>query len=397
VPLRAILIVAAFVAALAAPREARAYPGMIRHDYTACAQCHVDPSGGGPLTAYGRAMGEVVLRTQYGRAASEEEEPGPGAKFLWGAVPLPDGLDLGGSFRLMSLNQATGGEPLTHQLVYMQSDLNATVQAGRWVLSGSIGYEPQGGLYAALTGSPDKNIVSRFHWLGYHLDEDQTMLFRAGRMNLPFGIRDVLHTLAVRTTTRTNIDDQQQDGLAFSYSGGNVRAEIMGILGNYQIHPDDYRERGYSGYFEWAPTTNFAVGASSRIAHVDLDPELAKPMWRHAHGIFGRWALPWRALVLMSEADYVVDSIKNFPRNQGIETMLQADLEVVQGLHYQLTGEAGDFGAHHLPPTYAAWASFLWFFVSHADVRVDAIYQSLGSLGGRTPAELLLVQGHLYL
>jgi hypothetical protein len=120
-------------------------------------------------------------------------------------------------------------------------------------------------------------------------------------------------------------------------------------------------------------------------------------MWRHAHGIFGRWALPWRSLVLMGEADYVIDSIKNVPRNQGIETMLQADLEVVQGLHYQLTGEVGDFGAHDLPPTYAAWASFAWFFASHTDIRLDAIYESLGSLGGRTPAELLLVQGHLYL
>jgi hypothetical protein len=395
---RFVLLLAVVAALIVTPRNARAYPWMIRHDYTACAQCHVDPSGGGPLTAYGRAMGEVVLKTHYGAVSADgEEDPGAGAKFLWGTLPLPEALDLGGSFRVMSLNRATGGEAATHDLIYMQSDLTATVQASRWVLSGSIGWEPKGGLFAALTRTEDTNIVSRFHWLGYHLDENGKMLFRVGRMNLPYGIRDVLHTLAVRTTTRTNIDDQQQHGFAFSYSGENLRAEIMGILGNYQVHPDDYRERGYSGYFEWAPATNFALGVSSRIAHVDLDPQYAKPMWRHAHGVFGRWALPWRPLVLMGEADYVVDSIKDFPRNQGIEAMLQADLEVVQGLHYQVTGEAGDFGPHDLPMTYGVWASFAWFFASHMDVRLDAIYESLGSLGGRTPAELLLIQGHLYL
>src|SRR5512146_2976009 len=242
---------------------------MIRHEYTGCAQCHVDPSGSGPLTQYGRAMGEVILRTQYGaRPVDEPPDPGNTGKFLWGAVPLPDWLDLGGSFRWMSLSQKVGDTKLENRVIFMQSDLSATIAAGRWLASGSIGYDPQGGLLAALTRGSTKNVVSREHWVGYRLDENSTWLVRAGRMNLPFGVRDVLHTLHVRSATRTDVNDAQTHGIAVSYSGERYRAELMGIVGNLQTRPDAYRERGYSGYFEWNPTTSAGLGVSSRIAHV---------------------------------------------------------------------------------------------------------------------------------
>lgn len=395
---RVSLAAAIFVVLSLCSGSVRAYPWMIRHDYTACAQCHVDPSGGGPLTAYGRAMGEVLLRTQYGEHATDESaEPGAGGKFAWGAVPLPEWLDLGGTWRIMSMTQRLGDAPLTHQFVYMQQDLTASINAGHWVASGSLGYEPEGGLYAALTNGTDENIVSRFHWVGYRFDEEGTMLLRAGRMNLPFGIRDVFHTLSIRTATRTNIDDNQQHGIAFSYSGSNLRAEIMGILGNFQIRPDDYRERGYTGYVEWAPNTSIAAGLSSRVAHVALDPVSLTPMWRHAHGLFGRWASPWKPLVLLGEVDYILDSPKNVPHSAGTQAMLQADIEPWQGIHYQLMGEAGNFGPRGYGSTYSGWVSFDWFFFSHMDFRIDGVFQSIAGPGAHTAVQMLLAQYHLYL
>jgi hypothetical protein len=395
---RQAVFVAVFTLVSLLSPQARAYPWMIRHDYTACAQCHVDPSGGGPLTAYGRAMGEVLLRTQYGEHATDESaEPGAGAKFLWGALPLPEWLDLGGTWRIMSMTTRLGDAPLTNQIIYMQQDLNASINAGHWVASGSIGYEPKGGVYASITTGTEENIVSRYHWFGYRFDEEGTMLLRAGRMNLPFGIRDVLHTLTIRTATRTNIDDEQQDGVAFSYSGKNLRAEIMGILGNFQIRPDDYRERGYTGYLEWAPATSIAAGLSSRIAHVSLDPTSLTPMFRHAHGLFARWASPWKPLVLLSEIDYILDSPKDQPRSAGTQAMLQADIEPWQGIHYQLLGEAGDFGPRGYGASYSGWISFDWFFFSHMDIRVDGVFQSIAGPGLRQSAQTLLAQYHLYL
>jgi hypothetical protein len=386
------------VFAIVYPAEASAYPWMLRHEYNACAQCHVDPSGAGPLTKYGRALGEVALRTRYGAEADQVDDPGAAAKFLWGAVPLPEWLDLGGAFRVAHLSRKDEDLPIDHRLVYMQAELSASVQASRFVASGSLGYLPQGGLLSSLTHGTQDNVISRYHWVGYRLDEDSTMLVRAGRMNVPFGIRDTDHTLWIRTLSRTNIDDAQQHGASFSYSGEKFRGELMGILGNFQTRPDSYRERGYSGYLEWTPMTRLGTGISSRITHVSLDPQVGRAAFRHAHGAFVRWATPWEPLVLMSETDYIIESFEGPPRRQGIVTMLQADLEPIQGLHYRMTGELQHYGPHEDASTsYGLWATFQWFCASHVDLRLDGIYRSLGSPTGSFGVTTLLVQAHLYL
>src|SRR5437879_3832052 len=80
-------------------RPAHAYAWMIRHEYTSCAQCHADPSGGSLLTPYGRAQGELLLRSQYSKRDADAE-PGKMKDFLWGLIPLPEEtLLLGGDVR----------------------------------------------------------------------------------------------------------------------------------------------------------------------------------------------------------------------------------------------------------------------------------------------------------
>src|SRR4051812_4913753 len=97
-PWRALAIAfAAFWAALLGSRAAQAYAWMIRHEYAGCNQCHADPSGGGLLTAYGRAQSELLLRTRYGVA--ETDDPGRTGEFLFGLLPLPDSVLLGGDAR----------------------------------------------------------------------------------------------------------------------------------------------------------------------------------------------------------------------------------------------------------------------------------------------------------
>jgi hypothetical protein len=49
------------------------------------------------------------------------------------------------------------------------------------------------------------------------------------------------------------------------------------------------------------------------------------------------------------------------------------------------------------PVSWGLWLSEHWFFAPHADLRVDGIYQSLGSQDGRTEVISVLVQGHIYL
>jgi hypothetical protein len=392
--------------------EAHAYAWMIRHDYAACTQCHADPSGGGLLTPYGRAQGEILLRTPY-TARAEDEEPGKIGNFMFGAFDLPEWLLLGADVRGMQLQSKTSlPDPLPNpakisRFILMQADLEGQATFGRFRANGSIGYAYDGALGASLTRGQDKTgrAVSRVHWVGLDLGEDKEFLLRAGRMNLPFGLRQIEHTMFVRTATRTDINAAQDHGVAIAYNGTGLRAELMGIAGNFQLRPDDYRERGYAGYIEYAPYEKLAVGASSLIVHADAglgDPVPSAPVWRHAHGLFGRFT-PIKQLVLLAESDLLLvsqpPSAANSHRSQfGSANLLQADVEPYQGVHLIVAGEIFDQELARNRATWEWWAGAQWFFAPHADIRFDAVYQTTPISSTDSAGTVsLLAQFHAYL
>jgi hypothetical protein len=373
---------------LLAPRQAQAYPWMIRHDYTGCATCHVDPSGGGLLTEYGAAQGDILLRTRYGASAADPDVT-PAAGFLWGAVHPPEWFIAGGSLRTLIYDQKIGGGPASSGLVLMQADLRAAIVSGGFRAYGSIGAVNVDGSAASVSGG----FVSREHWLGWAFGSDDAFLVRAGRINLPFGIRQIEHTLFVRQASRTDLNDTQQHGLALSYNSGIFRGEILGIAGNYQVSPDAYRERGYSAFAELAPLSYAAFGASSLVTHAARDLYLRLPNTRQAHGVFARMA-PVKPLVLLAEADLISQSALSAT---GYATMLQADLEPIQGVHLIATGENRHTGSSNTGTSWSGWLGANWFFAPHADARFDFVKQSLALGAVSVPATLIMLQMHVYL
>ncbi|HEX3855337.1 MAG TPA: hypothetical protein VHW01_30450 [Polyangiaceae bacterium] len=382
------------LALLFAPARASAYPWMIRHGYSACAPCHSDPSGAGPLTEYGRSAGGAVLSMQLDK---ESDEAPPTAGFLFGLVRPPEWLALGGDGREALLRVKVPGTAMIRETILMKADLEASITTGRFLASATGGYAHEGALGAAVTRGSTDNFVSRQHWLGYYVNEDSTLLLRAGRMNLPFGIRSIEHTLWVRALTQTDINDKQQYGAAFAWSAGPLRGELMAIAGNLQLRPDIYRERGYSTYLEAVLGRSLVLGASSLITHRELDPSSFKETWRQAHGAYVRYATPWEPLVVLSEWDYTLTSARGQLRSKGVAGYAQVDFEAAQGVHFLVTGEAQDVGVNRPPWSWGTWLSYAWFLLPHTDVRLDGIYQSLGSQYGRVPVYSLLLQGHVYL
>lgn len=418
----AISLVAALCAlacVLLASRPAQAFPWMIREGYTGCNTCHADPSGSGILTQYGRGMEEVVLRMPY----KKDADPGKMGNFAFG-VTLPDQLLLQTDFRNLLLTLIPKGGSAQFQDIVMQLDQSAQLKVGRFRVNGSIGYAPPlatagnftfsgGGLGATLTNAPsaDGAVIARQYWLGVDIGKDEEFLLRAGRINVPFGIRTIEHPFLVRAVTRTDIDKGQEHGVSLAYTGEKVRGEIMAIAGNFAIRPDEFRERGGSGFFEWTPTTKVAVGASALITHADLartdyDPTLAAaPIWRHAYAVHARVS-PVKALVLLTEFDALLNSqlVSGVADNHGgVAGLLQADLQVYQGIHILA---AGEFYNGHLgestsdnSTTAVGWLGAWWFFAPHFDFRVDGVYSS-GTAPGLPPlgqGMSLLAQLHGYL
>jgi hypothetical protein len=391
----------ALAAVLALPAPAAAYPWMISHEYTGCAACHADPSGGGLMTRYGRAQSELLLRTRYG-AVKEGEEPKYGG-FLLGAVELPESVLAGGDVRYSIMRTAAGPTTTYHGFI-MQADAAAQVSVDRFRAAGTLGYAGEGALGATLAGTKNR-LIGRTYWLAADFGEEKEWVVRAGRLNLPYGLRIIEHTTFVRQATRTDIDASQQEGLAVAYTGSKVRGEAMAILGNYQVSPDKFRERGYSAYLEWSARERLSLGVSSLITHDARDAQLQTALWRQSHGVFARFA-PLRRVVLLAEADVLLWSEPPGTNIFGFASFLQVDYEIVRGVHVMATGEsltnapgpapAGGTSAGSGGTSAGAWGSAVWFFAPHADVRLDAVYSSLVASGSRSGMTAVLGQIHVF-
>ncbi len=392
--LRRLAVTLVLLSAWLAPSRAHAYAWMVKHGYTQCATCHADPAGGGLLNVYGRAQGEILMRTRYG--SPPDHEPSRFAEPLFGAVPLPKGLDVSAQWRSAVLGVFPSGGDAQGRYIVMQADALGQYKLGRFRVNGSIGVVDEGANGAAITRGADAKLVSRVHWVGVDLGENEDITVRAGRMNLPFGLRSIEHTRFVRGETRTDTNAAQQYGLSLDIARGRFRGGAMVVLGNFAVSPDKFRSRGYAAYGEWAVTPTLAIGASSMITNTAFDAELLTPSFRHAHGVFGRYS-PARSVVLSAEWDFLHTSQPTPGRTDfGGVGLLTVDVEPVQGLHFGPTTEVGmrDFDR---PANVALWGSVWWFVLPHVDLRFDTIFQSRDIPVGRAEALSTIFQVHGYL
>src|SRR5262245_40027962 len=131
---------------------AHAYPSMIREGYTQCSTCHSDPSGATLLTEYGRAQSEFLLSTRWG--GGKEDEPAKTDQFLFGLVPTPDFLNLGGWVRYGYLWNTVSGNLVDNRLLQMRADLAAAVRVGPVRAAAQLGY-----------ASPSSPAFTELAWL----------------------------------------------------------------------------------------------------------------------------------------------------------------------------------------------------------------------------------------
>jgi hypothetical protein len=379
---------------------------MVKHNYGSCAACHVDPSGAGQLTAYGRAQADVLLRWHV-TPRKEDDEVSPTANFLW-FLEMPDWLNLSGNLRGGALLRPGKSPVIVPQL--MATELYGTVNVDRFVFHASGGFGVRNYVAPAIVAPAcdstqfaagqtqcGPSFISREYWVGAKFAEEAVMV-RAGRMNVPFGMRNNEHYMFVRDLTKTDINVGQQVGAAASYNSELLRGEVMAMLGNYQVGPDAYRERGYSLYAEYAFAPNAYLGLSSLIAWSRADPLQQLPLTRHVHGLFARFA-PIESLAILAEGDFLVWQQPGLLDRLGFAASLQGDWEPMQGLHVMLTAEGAHTGSGERGPRLGFWASAAWYVLPHLELRLDNIVRRTPPQGGGTGAidYSVLLQLHTFL
>ena len=381
------------------PGVAYAYPWMIRHHYTGCTACHTDPSGGNLLTSYGRSLSQTYLASEL--LAKRDEEPSKFKDFAFGLVPLPeDTLAVGAFLRSGYVSTRSGGKTLDSRLVTMRADLEAHVAAGDLRMNASVGVLPGGSAASAReawvnrASAGDPAIVARTFWAGYSFADGDAVL-RAGRMVLPFGLRNVEHTAWVRSETHTDLNQHQQTGASLYWSNDNARLEVMGVAGNFQLRPDDLRERGLVGYGELRIGKRATVAAQAQVLRSARDRLFGTngALVRQSYGAFYRAAL-LDELALMVEVNALATSFEGAATELGHVAFAQADYEPLPGLHVMGTLEEKRTALAGAGQGVGAWLSTAWFPVPHVELRGDGIVRQIG---GTSPTLTLLFQGQLYL
>jgi len=359
--------------------------------------------------------GEGEESSEAAAPASETEEPASERSFadpFFGLFGLPEAILLGGSVRLATIYNDEADTKI--RPFPMQLDLYGELRVSQSFRGqASIGVSkvkagsPHGRAAQITTNQGDGyRLISRTHWLAFDFGGGNHTI-RAGRMNLPYGVRIPEHTMWVRERTETDRESDQQHGLSLAMNFEKVRFELMGIAGNYQSSPDEFRERGYSGYLEMMIGDRAAFGLSSLVTYAKndrLSPSDNRSTTRQAHGAFFRTGIG-EMLAVLGEVDLVTRSRKEL----GYTGFLQLDFEFAQGLHLLGTVEAANTNFPSNPRTVVGtafveqerlpgtgerqmgyWAGAQWFFAPHFDVRVDAMFRQ------EEPMQIL-GQLHVYL
>jgi hypothetical protein len=368
---------------------------MIKYGFSKCSTCHTDPTGGETLNQLGRLQSQQLL--SFG-AAEADAELASSSRFLFGALEEPGSLRLGGSYRHMLLYTAADGQTAAELRNFpMQADVYGSARFGDLMLGLSLGVARGIEGTAHVRGAQINQetgdgwiALSRSHYIGLWL-EAQTLL-RVGRLNLPFGVRVPEHVLWAREATRTDRESDQQHGASLTYSGGSLRADAMFIIGNFQVNPDRFRERGFCVSFEYLFAPTVAVGVSGLLTRAE-DDRLTREQRaiRYAQGLNTRLGLS-RKLSVLGEADVIKEKGRSF----GYVGFVQPDYEPIQGFHVMLTGEVLNPGqlqldddiaqqaADSVTTRYGLWGSLMWYFATHFDLRVDVVSRQEAPLAVQT-------------
>jgi hypothetical protein len=363
-------LLALALVALSAGRAA-AYPQFQLSKDQTCASCHISPSGGGLLDENGQTVAETM--SQFGTSGA----------FMYGKVPLPDWLTVGGDFRgawgyLQTPQKYLAGFP-------MQGDLYASGawKAFRIYLEG--GFRPS--TYVGIQ-SEYHPPWSREHYLMWQSEEgsNEGLFVRVGRFMPVFGLRFAEHVDYTRRYGGTPLY-----GETYGVSAAYIKPEYEGHLTAFIKDPLIDTVEHYNGaaaYGEYRLNPRTAVGAEGMVQLSDVDKKFRG-------GVTGKLYIPNPDVLLQAEIQFVNQRISgggapNQVVSYFMATWFPHDAWMIDlGLGYynenirikDLDRDAIDLNVH-------------WFAWSHFEALINARVEFIGFGNGGPTGAYALLMGH---
>jgi hypothetical protein len=269
--------------ALAASRTAAAYPQyQLSRDQT-CTSCHLSPAGGGLLSENGYSVAETIAQLSDSSA------------FMYGIVPLPSWLAVGGDLRGAAGLIAAPERSAAY--FPMQADVYAHAAYKGFALHAAFGARPA----QWITGNRTPAIIDRFwsreHYLMWQQDESRDGLFvRVGRFMPVFGLRFAEHPDYIRRFGGTPLYGETY-GAAVEYVKQGWEAHVTGFIEDPLIDAVVH-DSGAAGYAEVRLNPQTQVGGELMITSSDGKA-------RVRGGATGKLYLPSLDVLLQAELQLV--------------------------------------------------------------------------------------------
>lgn len=333
-----LIVVTAVLCALS--QIALGYPENLRLGYNGCNSCHVSPTGGGVLTAYGRQTSEELATV-----ASD------GDGKLLSFVTLPDWVAVGGDYRYVSIRT-----PQLQRSFVMQTDLELAMHPTPdvWV-AGSVG-----------TYGPDRKTEMRRNYVLWSPSDYVSL--RGGRFFPAYGLMLPDHTAATRGPVgwQEGTETYNLEISVHSEWGELVVTDTFGGEESVTMNKEQgYRVRGEQ------------PGAAVRAAvYLKSRGQAGASYWFHSTeqqdelvaGPFVMWGIT-RDLYLLAEADRKMVTAGFLPELPPPIDLTYTELgyELWRGVHLQLT--------HEYEHSNRYGVGLQLFPVPHAELLARAKYQ----------------------
>lgn len=354
-----------------------AEPKFLSKQYTRCTTCHISPTGGALLSAYGRSLSHRELSTTGAPMPSHgDPEPAPGEeRFLWGAAgDLPDGLELGIEARPSYLRLSFPGGNADRNLL-MNAELLGSYKVNDWIVYGQVGRELEGG---------DFTLDSSEYWAGYQPAEG--FGFRAGRFLPAYGVRFADHTSYNRSFLTLAQYDQIY-GVEVSHTSGRYLTQASFGPGRAESVLDDADAAAFTatGRVQMDLASRATVAASGLFrAESDLEPRLGSA------GLAFGYA-PASRLTTWTQ----VDGQFRDGASTSYVVVNETSLEVYRGLWLTASPQARVGGGAAVPDLlrFAVGAVFL----PRTHFNVNLTYYRDRNRSSDVTTQIFLAQLHLYL
>lgn len=289
--MKRVILLALIVLAGGFGKRALAYPQFqLSRDQT-CTSCHLSPEGGDLLSE----NGDVFLQN----ASTLGEAP----EFMYGKVPLPKWLAVGGDFRSGSGYIRAPQQYLAY--FPMQLDVYASAKLPKHLrVHVTLGYRPPE------DGNESATYAwSREHYVMWSQQEDavEGLFVRIGRFMPIFGLRYAEHPTYTRRYGGTALYTETY-GVAVEYITPQYEAHLTGFIKDPLIDPVAH-DNGGALYAEYRVIPNASVGAEAMYTKSDDD-------WKLRGGLTGKYYVKGPDLLFQFEGQVVNQHIESFGLTQ---------------------------------------------------------------------------------